>query len=272
MKLNFYLKQFNAKVLTRLIIGGLARVLVIAMVGMPSFIGTQQPPDTTKPKTTNIAPNTSSIKNQNSLQVQPSHQGAYDYTFAVVKYNGGGDWYEGQVGIKELMKFINKHDIMTAAPKSKTVEITSDLFEYPLLYITGHGGFVVSTGEAARLREYLENGGMLFINDDYGLDPFVQKVVKKIFPDRKWSAPPLSHPLYHIYYQFPNGAPKVHKHDGGPPEVQAIFHDGEIAILYTKNTDIGDGWAPYHVHKDSSAIRQQALRFGMNVILYALTK
>ncbi len=211
------------------------------------------------------------------VPIKPQQQVAavqpyYDYTFAVLKYSGG-DWYEGNVGVRELMKFMNKTKLLNAAPKGEVVELSSfDLFDYPLLYVTGHGGWKLSDPEAIRLREYLKQGGMLFINDDYGLDVFVQEAVRKVFPQRKWVRMPFGHAIFSIYFQFPEGAPKIHKHDGGAPEVWGIYQDGELAILYTKNTDIGDGWAPYQVHKNSVAVRRQALQFGVNVILYALTK
>ncbi len=196
-----------------------------------------------------------------------------DFRFAVLKYSGGGDWYEGRVGVKELMNFIAGHNIIEVKKQPVVLEIQSfDFFEYPLIYATGHGGFILKEAEVQRLRRYLLEGGMLLINDDYGLDPFVQREMKRVFPNRQLKPLPLSHEIFNIYYSFLNGVPKIHKHDGGRGEIYAIFQAGKIAVLYIKNTDIGDGWAPYQVHKDPISVRKEALKFGMNVVLYALTR
>ena len=195
----------------------------------------------------------------------------YDFVFAILKYNGGGDWYEGKVGALELLRFVNKQSLILAKSTPDIVEIEGyNFFNYPFIYMTGHSTFELNQREVFRLRKYLIYGGMLFINDDYGLDKFVRKEIKKVFPKRKWVELPYTHAIFNIYFKFSKGAPKIHKHDGGLPLVYAIFQDNKIAILYIKNTDIGDGWAPYQVHKNSENIRRKALEFGFNIILYSM--
>lgn len=197
----------------------------------------------------------------------------YDFVFAVIKYGGGGDWYEGKVGVIELMKFVNEQDIFRAYPFPVEIEPDAyNIFDYPFIYMTGHGEVVFSKNEVNKIKDYLERGGFLYANDDYGMDSSLRREVKKIFPYAEWVKLPLSHEIFSLHFRFPNGVPKIHKHDGGSPEIYAIFLNGKIAVLYTKNTDIGDGWAPYQVHKNPPKIREQALKFGFNIILYSFLK
>ena len=195
----------------------------------------------------------------------------YDFEFAVLQYRGGGDWYEGLVGVKELMAFIQEHTDLRPKPAPVVVELgDSDLDRFPFLYLTGHGQISFTPNEIKYLRNYLINGGFLYANDDYGLDRSFRKNIKFIFPDKELTLLPNSHSLFKIFFQFPDGTPKIHEHDGSPPQTYAIYHNGRIVVLYTYEADIGDGWAPFQVHKDPPQIRESALKFGANIILYAI--
>jgi len=197
----------------------------------------------------------------------------YDFTFAVLKYKGGGDWYEGKIGAINLMSFVNKRSTLRCRVQPMVVEPDdSSLSLYPFLYMTGHGNVHFTETEVRYLRKYLLSGGFLFANDDYGMDKSFRSQIKSIFPKKKFVQLPISHKIFHIYYDFPSGAPKIHKHDGGPPLILAIYHNNRIVVLYAYNTDIGDGWAPYQVHKDPEEARLKALKFGLNVIMYSMTQ
>ena len=202
----------------------------------------------------------------------------YEFSFYYLKYSGGGDWYEGKVGAKNLMGFINKQTnknkyVLKCNPEPDHVSLgDSILFDLPFIYMTGHGNVVFNANERKRLKQYLLQGGFLYANDDYGLDKPFTREIKAVFPDKKWTKIPNNHALFKMFYEFPKGSPKIHKHDGGPPETYALYHEGRIIILYSKNTDIGDGWAPYQVHKDPEKLRTAALQFGINIILFALSQ
>lgn len=197
----------------------------------------------------------------------------YDFVFAVVKYGGGGDWYEGKVGVIELMRFVNDQGVLNAYPYPVEVELNAyNIYDYPFLYLTGHGNISLSRSEVNKFRSYLERGGFLLVNDDYGIDHSFREEIKKVLPYAKWTSLSRNHPLFRLHFRFSKGVPKVHKHDGGPPEIYAMMINGKMAVLYIKNTDIGDGWAPYQVHKNSEPVRQQAFRFAFNIILFSFLK
>ncbi|HMB00374.1 MAG TPA: DUF4159 domain-containing protein [Spirochaetota bacterium] len=200
-------------------------------------------------------------------------QAQENFTFAVLKYQGGGDWYEGKVGVKNLMRFLKTNTDINANLLPEVIEPSDSTLQlYPFIYMTGHGNIAFSPTEVNYLRTYLTTGGFLYANDDYGMDKSFRREIKKIFPEKKLVKLPKSHPLFSIYYHFPDGTPKIHKHDGGPGITYALYYNGRIVILYTYNTDIGDGWAPYQVHKDRRALRLKALKFGLNIIIYAMTQ
>ena len=205
---------------------------------------------------------------------QSAKKAAYEFEFYYLKYEGGGDWYEGKVGAQNLMRFINEHkDVLRCKPLPESVSIGDSIFSYqPFIYLTGHGNISFDSSERRKLKQYLLKDGFLYANDDYGMDESFQREIKALFPNKKWVIIPNNHLLFRIYYTFSKGAPKIHKHDGGPPEVYGLFHEGRIIVLYTKNTDIGDGWAPYQVHKDPEHLRKAALQLGMNIILFSLTQ
>jgi hypothetical protein len=191
---------------------------------------------------------------------------------ARVKYSGGGDWYNDPSAEINLLKYVAAHTNIKVAPVYKYVDLASDnLFLYPLIFITGHGNMNFTDEEAKRLRIYLENGGFLYIDDDYGLDKFVRQEMKKVFPDKKFVELPFNHEIYHCHFDFSNGLPKIHEHDGKQPQGFGIFSNKRLCVFYTFETNISDGWPDPEVHKDSPEIRELALRMGTNIIVYALT-
>ncbi len=187
--------------------------------------------------------------------------------FALLKYSGGGDWYNDVHSLRNLAQFCNKSLGTNLDTEFGTVEPGSaELFNYPFVYATGHGNIVFSDIEARNMRAYLEGGGFLFLNDDYGLDPFVRPLMKKVFPELDFVELPFSHPIYHQKFDFRNGVPKIHQHDGKAAQGFGLIYQGRLVCFYDFETDLGDGWDD--VHKDPEDIRQQALRMGANVVQY----
>ncbi len=194
------------------------------------------------------------------------------FTIARLKYQGGGDWYNDPSIIPNLLNFLRQETAIQTADDEKKVEIMDqDFFAYPIIFMTGHGRISFSDAEAERLRKYLLNGGFLYADDDYGMDKYFRAMMKKVFPDKDLVELPFSHPIYHCHFRFENGVPKIHEHDGGPPHAYGIFHEGRMIVYYTFNTNISDGWADPDVHKDPEAVRLQALRMGVNIVVYSLT-
>ena len=186
---------------------------------------------------------------------------------ALLKYNGGGDWYNDVNSLKNLAMFCNKNLGTNFNVEYATVEVGSaEIYNYPFVYMTGHGNVVFSNQEAENLRAYLMGGGFLFINDDYGLDPYIRPSIKKVFPETELVELPFSHPIYHQKYDFPNGCPKIHEHDGKPAKGYGIMWQGRLVAFYNFETDLGDGWDD--VHKDPEELREKALEMGANIIRY----
>ena len=195
------------------------------------------------------------------------------FQIARLKYSGGGDWYNDPSADVNLLKFIQAHTNIKVDPEYKFVDIASDeIFSYPFLFMTGHGNVNFSNEEAKRLRTYLENGGFLYIDDDYGLDKPIRREMKKVFPDKEFLELPYSNKLFNIFYKFPNGTPKTHEHDGKPAQSFGIFIGDRMAVLYTYETNPSDGWADPEVHNDPPDKREEALKFGTNIVIYALSK
>jgi hypothetical protein len=195
-----------------------------------------------------------------------------DFVFAVVKYKGGGDWYNGLSGVRNLLREINTRTNIKAKVEEKIITLSDpDLFSHPFIYINGHGNIRLDHKEVLALRQYLTQGGFLFINDDFGLDKYIRREMKRVFPDKSFVELPFEHEIYHCYYSFPQGLPKVHEHHGGPPKGYGIFLDGRLAVFYNFNTDIADGWEDESVHHDPAPIREQAIRMGINIVVYAMT-
>ncbi|MEJ2050239.1 MAG: DUF4159 domain-containing protein [Calditrichota bacterium] len=192
-------------------------------------------------------------------------------TVARIKYDGGGDWYGNRTTFINLFNYMRKHTNVITANKEVAVEISDkDFFKYPIAYIAGHGNIKFSEEEVLRLRQYLINGGFLWADDDYGMDPSFRREMNRVFPGLMWVELPFSHPIYHINFQFPNGLPKVHKHAGGPPHGLALFYEGRIVFFYSFNTDISDGCEDADIHGDPAEIRESSLKMGTNILLWAL--
>ncbi len=195
------------------------------------------------------------------------------FMIARLKYNGGGDWYNDPSAEVNLLKFISANTNIKTNPEYKFVDIqTDEIFSYPFIFMTGHGNVVFSDEEVKRLRTYLENGGFLYIDDDYGMDKAIRREMKKVFPDKDFVELPFSHKLFSIFYKFDNGAPKTHEHDKKPTQTFGIFIGDRMAVLYTYESNPSDGWADPEVHKDPEEKRIEALKFGTNIILFALSQ
>lgn len=193
-------------------------------------------------------------------------------TIGRLKYAGGGDWYNDPSAEVNLLQFVHEQTGLDVNPRYEFVEIGSEnLFSYPLVFLTGHGNIVLTEPEVRRLRTYLENGGFLYIDDDYGLDKAVRREMKKVFPGRDFVELPFSHGIYHCQFDFPGGPPKTHEHDKNPAQGLGFFHSGRLVVYYTYESNPSDGWADQAVHNDPEEKRQEALRFGTNIVVWALT-
>jgi len=189
---------------------------------------------------------------------------------ALMKYRGGGDWYSDPTALPNLIEFCNENLKMNLNKDYATVEPgSSDLFSYPFVHLTGHGNVVFSEQEANNLRKYLEAGGFLHIDDNYGLDKYIRSQMKKVFPDKEFVELPFDHAIYHQKYEFPDGPPKIHEHDGKPPKGYGLFYEGRLICYYTDEADLGDGWEDPQVHNDPKEKRLEALRMGSNIIQFA---
>lgn len=193
-------------------------------------------------------------------------------TIALLKYDGGGDWYSGASSVANLLRFIGENTNVAVQPTPAQADAKgAELFRYPIIYVNGHGNIYFSEQEAANLRAYFNGGGFLFANDDYGMDKSFRREMKKIFPNQELVELPFSHPVYHIYYEFKNGLPKIHEHDKLPARGYGLFHEGRLVVFYNFQCDLGDGWEDEGVHHDPPEKRRAALQMGTNVILHALT-
>ncbi len=188
---------------------------------------------------------------------------------ALLKYNGGGDWYANPTSLPNLIKYCNKNIGTDINPEPATVEISSpDIFNYPFVHMTGHGNVVFTPQEVHNLRNYLISGGFLHIDDNYGINEFVRREMKKVFPESEFVELPFSQDIYHQKFEFPKGLPKIHEHDGAPAQGFGIFHEGRLVCFYSYECDLGDGWEDADVHKDSDEKRTLALKMGANLISY----
>jgi hypothetical protein len=191
---------------------------------------------------------------------------------ARVKYSGGGDWYNDPSGEVNLLNYVRRVTNINVDPVYEYVDLASDnLFLYPLIFITGHGNMRFTDEEINRLRAYLTNGGFLYIDDDYGLDEFVHKEMKRIFPEQDLVELPFTHGIYHCQFDFSKGLPKTHEHDGKPPKGYGLFNNGRLCVFYTYETNPSDGWADPDVHHDPPEKREESLKIGTNIIVWALS-
>jgi len=188
----------------------------------------------------------------------------------LLKYSGGGDWYSNPTALPNLIRFSNAEINTRIAPQPVTVTVGgTEIFNYPYLHMTGHGNVVFSEEEAANLRTYLLAGGFLHIDDNYGMAPYLEKELPKIFPDKQLEELGSDHPLFEAPFPFPDGLPKIHEHDGKRPQALGYFHQGRLVLLFTYEADLGDGWEDPEVHNDPEEIRLKALQMGANILYYA---
>jgi hypothetical protein len=194
-------------------------------------------------------------------------------TIARLQYGGGGDWYVGPSTLPNLLAEIRERTGLPVAPRPATVRLTDPrLRDHPFLFLTGHGNIHFTDEEIAALRRYLLSGGFLHADDCYGMDEAFRREIARVFPDKPLVEVPLDHPIYHIVYSFPDGPPKIHEHDGKPPQGFGIFHDGRLIVYYTYESDIHDGWEDPEVHGNPPELRELAFRMGVNIFMYALAQ
>ena len=189
---------------------------------------------------------------------------------AILKYNGGGDWYANPTAIPNLVAFANENIKTNISKNPQTVSVTSDdIFNFPLIFMTGHGNILLSDEDVSNLRNYLISGGFLHISDNYGFDKFIRRELKKVFPILKLQEIPNNHPIYNQTFKFPNGIPKIHEHDKKPAKGFGIFYEGRLVLFYDYETDLSDGWEDEIIHKNPKSVREKALKMGANIIEYA---
>ena len=194
------------------------------------------------------------------------------YQFAVLKYQGGGDWYSNPSSLKNLAIFCNEKLNMNINPNYATVDVGSlEIFNYPFIFMTGHGNVYFNNFESENLRNYLMSGGFLHIDDNYGMDQYIRKEMKKVFPELDFVELPRSHKIYNMKYKFENGLPKVHEHDNKRPQGMALIKNGRLVCFYSYESDLGDGWEDKEIHQNSKNKREEALKMGANIIDYVMT-
>jgi hypothetical protein len=199
--------------------------------------------------------------------------GQVQLKLAKLKYDGGGDWYANKTALPNLAKFCNANLKMNLDEDDEVVDVGSpDLFLFPYIYMTGHGNVVFSRSDAQNLRVYLEAGGFLHIDDNYGLDQFIRLEMKKVFPELEFVELPFNHPIYHQQFEFEHGLPKIHEHDGKPAQGFGLIYEGRLVCFYSYECDLGNGWEDQSIHNDPASKRQQALKMGANIISYSFTQ
>jgi len=192
---------------------------------------------------------------------------------ALLKYNGGGDWYSDPTALPNLIEFCNQNLKTNIYEEPSTIEVGSpEIFNFPFVHLTGHGNIIFSESDAMNLRVYLEGGGFLHVDDNYGLDEYIRREMKKVFPEKEMIELPPSHPIFHLKYDFNEGIPKIHEHDNKPPQAFGIFIDERMVFLYTYETDLGDGWEDPDVHNDPADLHEKALKMGANIISFVFNQ
>ena len=196
-----------------------------------------------------------------------------EFNIARIQYGGGGDWYCDPSSLPNLLKYLKNNTPMIKAGKEIKIKLTdNNAKHFPYLYLTGHGNIKFSESEIIELRSILSNGGFLHADDNYGMDESFRREIKKVFPNKEFVELPHNHPIFSSYYNFKNGLPKIHEHDGKPPQALGIYENDKLVVLYTYESDLGDGWEDPAVHNDPLEIRELALKMGVNIIYYALTQ
>jgi hypothetical protein len=204
------------------------------------------------------------------IQAQPKKENSL-IKLARVKYSGGSDWYNDPSAEVNLLNYIQKNTNIPVDAVYDFVDLASDnLFAYPIIFITGHGNMNLSATEVQNLQAYLQNGGFLYVDDDYGLDEFIRREMKKVLPDQQFVELPFSHEIFHIHFNFENGVPKIHEHDEKTPKTLGLFDKGRLCVIYTYESNPSDGWADKDVHNNPEETREAALQFGTNVVIWAL--
>lgn len=194
----------------------------------------------------------------------------FGQNLAVLKYKGGGDWYGNPTALPNLIKFCNQNINTKINLTPESVEVGSlDIFQYPLIHMTGHGNVFFSEIDAENLRNYLISGGFLHIDDNYGMQPYITRELKKVFPEKDLIELPISHPIFNYVYKFSDGLPKIHEHDGKRPQAFGIFNDDRLVVLFTYESDLGDGWEDPEIHNDPAEVREKALKMGANIVKFA---
>ena len=207
------------------------------------------------------------------ILIQLSSLNAQTFSIARVHYSGGGDWYCDQSSIPNLLQYLEKNTPISVKNENIHVNlIDENAYQYPYLYLTGHGNVRFTDNEIISLRSILMNNGFLHADDNYGMDASFRREMKRVFPNKELVPLPNDHPIFHSYYSFPNGLPKVHEHDGKPPQALALFEEERMIVLYTYESDLGDGWEDASVHQDPWPIRESALQMGVNIIYFSLTQ
>lgn len=200
-------------------------------------------------------------------------QAQNEIKIAKLKYDGGGDWYANKTALPNLIEFAKRETGINFELEDEVVDVNSpDLFLYPYVYMTGHGNVVFSDSEAENLRKYLEAGGFLHIDDNYGLDQFVRLEMKKVFPELEFVELPFDHPIYHQKFSFKNGLPKIHEHDSKPAQGFGLIYKGRLVCFYSYESDLGNGWEDQSIHNDPQSKRLEALRMGTNILTYCFTQ
>ena len=195
------------------------------------------------------------------------------FSITRIHYGGGGDWYSDPSSLPNLLEYLSDHANLTVNPIEKRAIIGDDVFsQSSYLYLTGHGNINFNEEELQFLRDHLMAGAFLHADDNFGMDKSFRREMKKVFPEKDWVELPLEHPIFNIYYKFPNGLPKVHEHEKNPPQALGLFNEGKLMVLYTFESDLGDGWEDGRVHNDPEDVRVSALEMGTNIILYALSR
>lgn len=196
-----------------------------------------------------------------------------EFSIARVNYGGGGDWYCDPSSIPNLLNYLTKNTLIKAAHGEYRIKLTAkELRGHPYLYMTGHGNVRFTDDEIIQLREYLMGGGFLHTDDNYGLNTSFRREMKRVFPDRDFVELPHDHTVFHSYFDMPNGLPKIHEHDGKPPQLFALYDRDRIMVIYSYESDLGDGWEDEEVHNDPPELRAAALQMGVNIIYFALTQ
>ena len=194
------------------------------------------------------------------------------FTIARLQYKGGGDWYSDPSALPNLLRFLKQHTSIAVATEEARVQIMDEeLFSYPYIYMTGHGNITFAPEELTRLRHYLESGGFLHADDNYGMDEAFRRELRKLFPKKELVELPPHHGIFHCHFDFANGLPKIHQHDGKRPQALGLFEGERLIVLYTYETDLGDGWEDEHVHRNPPEKRLNALQMGTNILVWALT-